>query len=100
MEKEISVMQDRQPRSAMSAVSERSGRLFCLLPHGSDAVEKEGLRVTGSDGERLEPERGSLWQGGSLRLESHKMSRGYNPVFSTRVHMRTTHIVCEIGRQG
>lgn len=47
MEKEISVIQDRQPRSAMSAVSERSGRLFCLLPHGSGAVEKEGLRVMG-----------------------------------------------------
>lgn len=55
--------------------------------------------MMGSDGEGLEPDRGSLWQGRSLQLESQKMSRGYNPVFSTRVHMRTTHIVCEIGRQ-
>lgn len=86
MEKEISVIQDRQPRSAMSAVPERSGRLFCLLPHESGAVEKEGLRVMGSDGERLEPERGSLRQGRSLRLESQKMSCGYNPAFSTCVH--------------
>lgn len=41
-EKEIPVIPDRELRSTVSFVSERSGWLFCLLPHGSDAVEGEG----------------------------------------------------------
>lgn len=43
-EKEIPVIPDRELRSTASFVSERSGRLLCLLPHGSDAVEGEGQK--------------------------------------------------------
>lgn len=41
-EKGIPVIPDRELRSTVSFVSERSGCLLCLLPHGSDAVEGGG----------------------------------------------------------
>ena len=41
-EKEIPVIPDRELCSTVSCVSERSGGLLCLLPHGSHAVDGEG----------------------------------------------------------
>ncbi len=54
-EKVTPVIPDREQRSAVSFVSERSGQLLCLLPHGSDA-EEEGDE--GDEGQvRVELER-------------------------------------------
>lgn len=83
-EKEIPVIPDRELRSTVSFVSERSGWLFCLLPHGSDAVEGEGYRWWGSDGERLEPERGSLWQGETQAgVRKMRARQGHDPMSFT-----------------
>lgn len=46
------------------------GACFCLLPHGSDAAEKKGLRVMGSDGEKLKPERVGLRHSGGGSAEA------------------------------
>lgn len=54
------------------------GAWFCLLPHGSDAAEKKGLWVMGSDGGRSQAERVGLRHsgGGSLgATEPHLRTR-------------------------
>lgn len=99
-EKEIPVIPDRERRSAVSFVSERSAWLLCLLAHGSDAVEGkgQGWRRFGSDEKRLEPERGELWPSGT-KAGQMRARRGHDPVSSTHGHMRVSFHVCELARE-
>lgn len=101
-EKEIPVIPDWELRSTVGFVSERSCWMLCLLPHGSDAVDREGWMGWGfgSDGERLEPERGSLWQWGTKAgVRKMRSSQGHDPMSFTHVHMRVISHVCESARQ-
>lgn len=64
-----------------AARQQGQGACFCLLPHGSDAAEKKGLWVMGSDGARSQPERVGLRHSGGGSAEAanprspHKRTR-------------------------